>query len=130
MKISIKSIKQIITAYLPAIVWAGLIFILSNQQILPGFELSVLDFIFKKTAHICVYAVLYFLLFMANKKTWPKNQNFNARLWLLPLALSLVYAISDELHQSTVPGRHATIRDISYDMLGASLVLIAKLGYI
>lgn len=130
MKTLIKSIKQILIAYLPAIVWAVLIFTLSSQQVLPSFELSVLDFIFKKTAHIGVYAVLYLLLFMAGKKTWPKNKDFDARLWLLPLALSLIYAISDELHQSTVPGRHATLRDISYDMLGVSLVLLAKLGYI
>jgi len=118
-----KQLKLYLRAYLPSVAWAAFIFILSNQSVLPGFDVSVLDFIFKKSAHMFVYAVLYWLLFRAYKITHPDQKISNAH-YLWPLFLGLLYAISDELHQSTISGRYATTRDVGYDLLGMSSVLL------
>jgi len=45
---------------------------------------------------------------------------------LVALALALIYAISDELHQDFTPGRSYELADIGYDLVGA----IAALGLI
>jgi VanZ family protein len=116
-----------INALLPPLLWATMIFLLSAQRILPGIEVSVLDFIFKKSAHIFVYFILYLLLHRAVSMILPKQSHWH---WFLPLALTLAYAISDELHQSLVPGRSATVRDVGYDMLGASIAFLRKHGYV
>ncbi len=121
-----KSIGRIIKAFAPSTLWALIIFILSAQQMLPGLTLSTIDFIFKKSAHMFVYAVLYWLLIEGFKKLGFKT----SQVWLKTLFICLIYAISDELHQSTVAGRSATLRDVGYDLLGTSLVFLAKFGYI
>ena len=75
-----------------------------------------------------VYGVLYALLFRGVAMTSPKD-----KFWLLvtlPLLICLIYAASDELHQSLVPGRYATLRDIGYDMLGVTVVFLKKFAYI
>ncbi len=118
--------KKIILAFLPSIIWAGLIFFFSAQQMLPSLYLSVLDFLFKKTAHIFVYAVLYILVYQALTKVEvdPKKR------WWLGLAVCLVYAVNDELHQAAVPGRTATLRDVGYDFLGMGIVILKQKNYI
>jgi VanZ family protein len=37
---------------------------------------------------------------------------------LKPVALGIIYGFSDEWHQSFVPGREASLRDIFFDGLG------------
>lgn len=43
------------------------------------------------------------------------------------LAVSLLYALSDELHQSFVPGRTARWADVGFDFVGAVLGVITIL---
>ena len=124
----LKKTKKYIIAYLPSILWATVIFFLSNQETLPGFTISVLDFLFKKTAHMFVYAVLYLLLFRASQQTNPQLSHKNQ--YLFPLLVCSLYSISDEIHQSFVPGRFSTFRDMGYDMLGVSAVLLYQLKLI
>lgn len=124
-KSKISTIKNYCFAYSLPLLWAGVIFFLSNQEVLPGFSVSVYDFIFKKTAHMFVYAVLYLLLFRAYKKT--NNHKISKKHYFVPIFISLLYALTDELHQSLVPGRHPTIRDAGYDMLGVLTVLLYQL---
>lgn len=123
IKIREKFYLVYLKAYLPSIFWAILIYIFSDQQKLPGFNISVLDFLLKKLAHIFVYAVLYFLLFRAYIITHP-TQELTKKYYLLPLFLALIYAITDELHQSYVKGRYATPRDVAYDFLGMMSILL------
>ncbi|NMA29843.1 MAG: VanZ family protein [Candidatus Pacebacteria bacterium] len=100
-----------------------MIFILSNQERLPSFNISLLDFLFKKLAHIFVYAILYYLLFLAYLKTNPSKQvGKKHHLW--PLLIALIYALGDEFHQSFVKGRYAATHDIAYDFLGMMSVLL------
>lgn len=105
-------------AYLPAIVWAGVIFLLSSQSGLPSLDTDGADFLLKKSAHLFVYAVLYWFLLLGTIR-WSTNQTIQT--WL-PILLVLLYAITDEIHQTFVPFRFGTVRDIGYDMLGATIV--------
>jgi len=122
----VKKINQLIAVFFPSLLWATFIFVLSAQEMLPGLTLSTADFILKKTGHMFVYAVLYWLIVKGFKKSGYKFE----RIWLQALVICVIYAVTDELHQSTVPGRTATLRDIGYDLLGASLVFLSKFGYI
>lgn len=120
--------KEIIISYLPPILWASVIFIFSSQTTLPGFTESAYDFALKKFAHIFVYLVLYLLVFRAVHKT-VKSEHTKIILFL-PIVICAIYATSDEFHQSLVPGRYATLRDIAYDMLGVFIAFLKKFGYI
>ncbi|HYD35307.1 MAG TPA: VanZ family protein [Vitreimonas sp.] len=115
-------------AFLPPFLWAGVIFLFSSQHALPSVEASELDFILKKVAHMFVYGVLYFLLHRGiSLTTGPKYEKLH---WSLPVLLTLLYAASDEWHQSWVAGRSATFRDIGYDLLGALIVLLRVYKFI
>lgn len=126
-----KSLKLLLlwaNAWLPPFLWAGVIFLLSSQGVLPSFTEVFHDFIFKKMAHIGVYAVLYYLLYRAvGLSLLPHNEDLR---WKTAIGICFIYAISDELHQMLVPGRYGTIRDIGYDMLGAGIVLLRQHQYI
>lgn len=117
---SIMNIKKTISLWLPVILWAGLIFFVSSKptKVVSGFIWW--DFIIKKSAHVIEYAIFYFLLFRAINKLKleikPKKVN-----WILPFLLLLIYAASDEYHQSFIPGRTAKVRDVGFDLFGGFL---------
>ena len=127
-KKSLKLSVRLLNAWLPPFLWALIIFLLSSQGVLPSFTEVLHDFIFKKLAHITVYAVLYILLYRAVTGTFRPLEH--DRNWKIAFSLCFVYAISDELHQMFVPGRYGTIRDIGYDMLGAGIILLRQYQYI
>ncbi|MBP7700681.1 VanZ family protein [Candidatus Woesebacteria bacterium] len=123
-----QKIKKFINIYFPPIAWGIFIFILSSQNSLPGFEQSPIDFFFKKSAHIFVYLVLYLLV----KRSIDIKYNYKQtkKQILLPIFICLIYAISDELHQSMTPGRYPTVRDVGYDMLGVGTAFLRKYNFI
>lgn len=125
-----KNIKLslLLNAWIPPIAWASLIFFLSGQSVLPKFDTSLVDFFFKKLAHISVYLVLYLLFWRAIKIARPQSNHRTQ--WLAPFLLCLIYALNDELHQSFVPGRSATMRDIGYDTLGTTIAMLWRYRYI
>lgn len=120
------NIKKTISLWLPVILWAGLIFFVSSKptKVVSGFIWW--DFIIKKTAHIIEYGIFYFLLFRAinnvklTTESW-KLVSKNKINWILPFLLLLIYAASDEFHQSFIPGRTAKVRDVGIDLLGGLL---------
>ncbi len=122
------AVKTYFLAYLKPAVWAVFIFLLSSQEVLPGFSISFYDFVFKKLAHMFVYAVLYLLLFQAYQQT--NGKKIDKKSYLFPLLISLLYAITDELHQGTVPGRHPTLKDIGFDAIGVATALLYQLKLI
>jgi VanZ family protein len=123
-----KQLWLYLRAYFPVIAWAGVIYILSSQTVLAGLEVSVFDFIFKKMALMFVYAVLYVLLYRA--VTLTTHQKFYYLHLFLPMIIGLIYALSDEYHQSLVPGRFATLRDVGFDALGMSIAFLRIYRYI
>lgn len=100
--------------FLPPILWMVVIFLFSSRPDLPKNEIFVVDFIFKKSAHIIEYFVLVLL--------WNKALRTNS----LPNAIliSLFYAFTDEVHQLFVPGRGALLRDVGIDFIGITLATL------
>ena len=100
----------------------GIIFWWSTRSALPGAGAGLVwwDFIIKKIAHLTEYGLLFF--------TWQRALNWNKdeenKKYGLVFLIVLLYAVTDELHQSLTPGRHPKIIDVGYDMLGAFLVYI------
>lgn len=106
--------------WLPVIIWASLIFYLSS---IPDLR-TVLeyDLILRKMAHCVEYFILTFLLYRALKSSFHIRV---LQLFIYPTILSFFYAISDEFHQSFVPGRSASIKDVLIDSAGIISFYIA-----
>jgi len=83
-----------VLAWLPAIAWAGLIFAFSAQPNLRFAPDEGLDFLVRKAGHMVAFGILALLLWraMAGTTAWR-------RPWAWALALAVLYAASDELHQ-------------------------------
>lgn len=101
--------------WLPVVGWCAVIFTLSSIPTLPSPKIIWWDFLLKKTAHVVEYALLYFLVFRA--LTGKEKQTGKSKYWLA-FGFCLVYALSDEYHQSLVPGRHCKLMDVGFDSLG------------
>lgn len=105
-------------AYIPAVMWMIMIFSLSSVPSLSASSNPTFDFAFKKTAHVSVYFVLFFLLWLPERKRDKSS-------YIKILLICLAFAVSDEIHQMFVPGRHPHIKDVGFDSLGygvASLI--------
>ena len=112
----IKKLKKFFKFWLPPIIWATLIFILSSRSLPRTTEIYWGDFIFKKSAHIFEYGVLSIFLYRA-----LKNYGFNSRnTGIIAIALSVIYGAMDEFHQSFTPGREPRVRDVIFDTIGAT----------
>lgn len=92
--------------FIPALLWMAFIFFLSSRQTTGIGTTRVDRFLILKSFHLIEYAVLFVLLFFATKK---KQLSF---------FISYLYAISDELHQSFVPGRMGKFSDTIIDLIG------------
>ncbi len=97
--------------WLPAMVVMGLIFWTSSQSVLPGPADRGSDFVFKKLAHLMAYSAL--------AVGYLRGVHSARRPYLLAFALTALWAVSDEFHQSTVPLREPTLRDVLIDATGA-----------
>ena len=104
-------IQSAILRWLPAVAWMALIFYFSSQSELPGPQSHLLDVLLNKGAHFVVYAILALLLERAVAS--PKHGH------RLAFALTLLYGMSDELHQSFTPGRTPQATDVMIDAAGA-----------
>ena len=104
-----------LTAWLPVFAWAALIYALSA---VPGLRSpwDAWDFILRKGAHVFEYAVLGLLISRGLHETGP----FSQRPWFAAFLAALLYAISDEWHQSHVAGRVGSSIDVGIDSVGAA----------
>jgi VanZ family protein len=110
-----KRIKRGLFFWAPVVVWAGVIFAFSSIPATPTSEIHWQDFIVKKSAHFVEYAILATLLFRALTGSGIERK----RSGYLSILFSVLYAASDEFHQSFTPGREATVRDVLIDTAGA-----------
>ena len=79
--------------------------------------LGSLDLILRKAAHITIFAVLWLTLARATG-------------WRRPIAATvaaLLYAASDEYHQTFVQGRHGAASDVAIDAIGMGIAAFAWL---
>jgi hypothetical protein len=111
-------IKRLSKFWLPPIFWGVIIFLFSSQPTVVVSEIYWPDFFFKKTIHLIEYGSLFVLLYRALKGT-VKRKPFH--LALFAFILTVLYAASDEYHQTLIMGRTGTLRDIIIDSFGAGL---------
>lgn len=71
----------------------------------------------RKLAHMSEYALLFLVLRFALAKLMSGYKTAN--VVLLSLLLCVLFAASDEWHQSFVPNRTASLGDVIYDTTGA-----------
>ena len=140
-RVNIPYLKAFLRYWLPIIIWLALIFIGSTDLmsaehtsriigpllhwLFPTISpLTVLrvQFFMRKLAHVSEYAILAVLLYRAFVHTALKGRRaLSAGLVLLFCA---AYAATDEFHQSFVPSRTASLRDVMIDICGAMLAVI------
>ena len=70
-------------------------------------------------AHLVLYGVLATVVQM-NFWAWTNAGMYRLRWALLAAALASLYGVTDEYHQSLVPGRVASIIDIGVNATGAA----------
>lgn len=99
----------------PPLAYAALIFFLSSQSTFP---VPAGVWSFDKGIHCVEYAVLGWLLMRA----WLGEGHSPARAAVFSLLMAVAYGVSDEVHQSYVPGRTSSIYDALADAVGAAVV--------
>jgi VanZ family protein len=97
--------------WLPVVAWAAVIFALSSVPDL-GTGLGGWDTVLRKIAHAGEYAVLGALLLHATRRSGAA------------FAVGTAYAMSDELHQSFVTGRHGSPVDVAIDAVGVACGIV------
>jgi VanZ family protein len=113
-----------ILRWLPALVIMAVIFFLSS---LPSYEVpdfGFLDVVIKNGGHFVGYALLTFTYSFALPRRLSRLQR-----GVIAIAFALLYALSDEFHQTFVPGRSASWTDIIVDGLGASTAALLWARY-
>jgi len=105
---------RVALAWLPAILYTGLIWWLSSQPLhIEGIE----RFPFQdKGVHFVEYGTLCLTLCFAVYRTWPGR---GLRAPLAAAWMTTALGLLDELHQAFVPGRSSDARDLLADLLGA-----------
>ena len=106
----------------PVVVWMAVIFYMSSLSQLPSVAPPTWQEALSNVAHFGEYAVLGGLLWRALlpllRQPWPH--------WAA-LLIGLLYAVSDEFHQSFVPNRQSSLTDLAVDAVGLALAQIAVL---
>ncbi|MBP6994301.1 VanZ family protein [Candidatus Woesebacteria bacterium] len=99
-----------------SVAWMTFIFFLSSRQRIAVSEQYWTNFMVFKSLHVIEYAILSMLNTMALIKNTNGITMKTAALY--GAILALVYAISDETHQSFVPTRTGQPQDVLIDSIG------------
>jgi VanZ family protein len=124
-----------IKKWMPVLLWGGMIFYFSTDtfssantspllreliaRLVPGIttqQIDAVDLGVRKFGHLAEYFVLSVLLLRAFDAGQRINWNWRSGFWTL--ALVLVCAVTDELHQAFVPSRTAAVADVLIDLFG------------
>jgi VanZ family protein len=92
--------------WIPVVLWAGLIFGISSIPSL-GTGLGTWDLVLRKLAHVTEYGILAILVYRASGRA------------AVAVAAASIYAVTDEIHQLFVSGRHGSPLDWLIDTAGA-----------
>jgi VanZ family protein len=132
----------------PVLLWMAVIFVMSSRagstehsaslvevliqrisptfrQTLSPYQIDCLDYGFRKTCHVTEYAILALLLLRGLTRGRGRA---SLGIAAAALAISALYAASDEFHQRFVPLRTPSVEDVLIDTSGASGALILVLG--
>ncbi len=133
-------LRQRIWRYAPLVTWLALIFFASTSELsasktslivrplllwlfphISEEQIGFAHFMIRKAAHFTEYGILALL---AVRAFIGSSQGLLRRRWFwVTLLLIVLYALSDEFHQSFVPSRTASIYDSLIDMAGGLTAL-------
>ncbi|MGN0484233.1 MAG: VanZ family protein [Lachnospiraceae bacterium] len=86
--------------------------------------IEVIEFPIRKAAHMTEYAILG-LLFFGSFSAWKANEWIK---YATSQAGAMLYAATDEFHQTFVQGRDGSIRDVFIDGAGCLIALLLLAG--
>jgi len=104
--------------WLPALIMMGLIYYFSSIPSSEMINFGAWDTLVKKSGHFFGYSILGLTYLRGLKEI-----SWCSCCWALLIVV--LYALSDEYHQSFVPGRTSTLVDVGIDSLGAAAGLLA-----
>ncbi|MGH9412548.1 MAG: VanZ family protein [Terriglobales bacterium] len=137
--------KRILKAWLPVIAMCVVIFLFSQDAnsgrhsaevlgwllSLAGLDthhmLVLLNGPFRKFAHVVVYFLLGLLVYRGFSMDL---QHFSLKAGWRTLVFCLLYASSDEIHQSLVPSRGPSPRDVAIDTSASVLAMLLIWGWL
>ena len=102
--------------FVPPVALMALIYVLSAQPDLST-GLGFWDLVLRKLAHAGVFAALTLLWLRALRP-------LTARALLAAVTISILYAITDEYHQTLVSGRHGSPVDVGIDAIGIGVAVL------
>lgn len=142
-KIPPPPLKKKLLAWLPTVVWLGMIAFFSTdtfsaehsgsilEKIIRALHgpisrahLEMINMIVRKTAHFTVYGFLSLLAYYSWRATLPRSAGWTWIWSLLALLVTLLAASGDEFHQMFVPSRGPSVHDVQLDMMGAMFVQV------
>jgi VanZ family protein len=128
-------------AWWPALLWAGVIFVMSTDRFsaehtgsflepifrwlfpsLTADQFDLIHFCIRKSAHFTEYFVFCVLLYRAVRGS---HEGWRWSWGLTALAIAAVYSALDEIHQAFVASRHASPYDSLLDSTGAFVATAA-----
>lgn len=127
-----------VISWIAVVIWMGLIFYMSAQVATESNELSIgitdkiitgiekmlpgvridpyrMNHYIRKSAHFCTYMILGLLV----SNAYVPGKVKNSKAYLISLAICVLYATSDEIHQLFVPGRGGQVKDVLLDSFGS-----------
>jgi VanZ family protein len=101
----------------------ALIFVISSFEVeVPGIRHFPLR---DKGIHVVEYGVLGWLCAVASSRTWPAAPAW--RTAAFAVFVSLLWGVSDEIHQALVPGRSPELADVVADLFGSAVGALGSL---
>ncbi len=105
------------------------------RAVIPGISFDIASFIVRKAAHATEYLLLGFF-WCKTVIYWHRLQDVHRgaptgflKIFLFSWSIPVLYAISDEVHQSFVPGRSCELRDMCIDACGALIGVLIALAF-
>jgi VanZ family protein len=102
----------------------GLIFIFSSLPTSRVPDFGEWDLLIKKGGHALGFGMLGLTYAYALPARLSRGQR-----WILSLFMVVLFALSDEFHQSFVEGRNSSLVDVLIDTTGAVIMLTLGLPY-
>jgi VanZ family protein len=146
----VRQTRFFILYWLPVVLWMSAIFTASGEGgsfqrssrilgpflhwLLPNLSAAAMNetiFVVRKCAHLTEYAILAFLVWRARRKpVWNDGRPWSWAEAVAALWVTVLYAATDEFHQTFVPSREGCVRDVFIDSSGAvaGLLLLWILG--
>lgn len=110
--------RDFLIFHLPFIAYSCLVITISSIPHLSAPQIEIIPF--DKLAHFIEYAIFAAIAFRSFTRLFPDNPE---KAFLYSALFLSLFALSDEIYQHFVPGRHSTLADFLADVGGSFLVL-------